>query len=244
MTFPQHSPKRALVTGASQGIGLAVAQRLVEQGFEVALVARSEAALQNAVDQFRSSGGSAQAFVMDLAQVDRLPGQWAELIQRFGPCSLLVNNAGMGYTAAIIDTPLADWQRILNLNLTAAFLAIQAVLPGMRQQREGLIINVASIAAKQVFPTWGAYSVSKFGLMALTQAVAQEERQHGIRATAFCPGAVNTGLWDTETVQSDFDRSLMLRVEDVADALMKLVLMSPHAVVDEMVLMPAVGALS
>ncbi len=243
MSFPHHSPKRALVTGASQGIGLAVALKLAAEGFEVALVARSEPALQEAVDQIHQAGGSAQAFAIDLADPNRVPGQLVTLLQTFGSCSLLINNAGMGYTSTIADTPAADWRRVLDLNLTAAFLAIQAVLPGMRQQQEGLIINVVSIAGKQVFPTWGAYSASKFGLMALTQAVAQEERQHGIRASAFCPGAVNTSLWDTPTVQADFDRSLMLTVDEVADALLQLVRMPSSTVVDEMVLMPAAGAL-
>lgn len=236
-------PQQALITGASQGIGLATAQRLAAQGYRVALVARSGSSLQQAVEKIESQGGAAVAYPMDLTEVEAVPAQLAQVLGSFGPCSLLVNNAGMGYTCPIADMPVADWQKVLALNLTAAFLCIQAVLPGMRQLKQGLILNVVSIAGKQVFPTWGAYSASKFGLMALTQAVAQEERSHGIRATAFCPGAVNTGLWDNDNVKADFDRESMLSVDEVADALVHLALMPRGAVVDEMVLMPAAGSL-
>ena len=154
----------------------------------------------------------------------------------------MVNNAGMGYTADIADTPLPDWQRVIDLNLTAAFACIKAVLPGMRQAQTGHIANILSIAGKQAFPGWGAYCASKFGLMGLTKALAQEVSKDGIRVTAYCPGSVNTPLWDTDTVQADFDRSQMLDVDTVAQTLVQALCLPANAVVDELVLMPSGGA--
>lgn len=240
---PQEGPKRALITGASRGIGHLSAQRLAAQGVEVGLLARSAQVLDQVVADIQQAGGRAHAYPCDLSDLNALPAQLDRILKDFGPVDLLVNNAGMGYTGSIASIPLSDWQRVLDLNLTAAFLCIQAVLPGMQQGKQGTIINVISIAGKQTFPNWGAYCASKFGLMGLTQALAQEERSHGIRVMAFCPGPVDTALWDSETVQADFDRSQMLRAEQVADSLVNLAFLPSGAVVDEMVLMPVGGAL-
>ncbi|NJK64368.1 MAG: SDR family oxidoreductase [Synechococcaceae cyanobacterium SM2_3_1] len=236
-------PRRALITGASRGIGRAVAERLAAAGVEVGLVARSSDQLQQVSVAIQARGGHAHTQVLDLLELQQIPQQLQELVERMGGCDLLINNAGMGYTAPVADTPLADWQKVMDLNLTAAFLCIQGVLPHMRQQQRGTIINVVSVAGKQAFPSWGAYSASKFGLMGLSQALAQEERSHGIRVTAFCPGAVDTDLWDSETVKMQLDRSQMLRVEDVADYLVQVVLSPPTVVVEEIMLMPAGGVL-
>jgi NAD(P)-dependent dehydrogenase (short-subunit alcohol dehydrogenase family) len=232
--------KSALVTGASRGIGKAVAERLAAKGYTIALLARDSQDLRDTAALVESKGGKAIPYAVDMADVDRLPACLSQVVADLGSCSLLINNVGMGYTAPLLGTPLVDWQRILALNLTSAFLCIQAVLPTMRQAGGGTIVNVVSIAGKQVFPNWGAYCVSKAGLLALSQVVNQEERAQGIRVTAFCPGAVDTPLWDT--VQADFDRAAMLKVSDVADTLVHVALLPPAAVVEELVLMPTRGS--
>ena len=111
----------------------------------------------------------------------------------------------------------------------------------MRQRRQGTIINVASIAGHQVFPNWGAYCVSKFGLVALSKTLAAEERAHGIRVVLISPGSVNTPLWDMETVQADFDRSAMLSPDLVAESILYAALLPEQAVVEELILMPNAG---
>jgi len=141
----------------------------------------------------------------------------------------------------LMDMPLQDWQQVLNLNLTSVFQCIQGTLPMMRAQNRGLIINVASIAAHHVFPEWGAYCVSKFGLLALSKAIAAEERGHGIRVTTISPGSVNTPLWDTNTVHADFPRTAMLTPAVVAQAILQTVLLPDSAVVEEILLMPNAG---
>jgi short-subunit dehydrogenase len=149
----------------------------------------------------------------------------------------------MGYTATLSQTSLSDWQKVIDLNLTSVFECIKGILPSMREQNRGTIINVSSIAGKQAFANWGAYSVSKAGIFALSQALAQEERANGIRVTAICSGAVNTNLWDCETVNADFDRSKMLTPEIVAQSILHTALLPKQAVVDELILMPSAGVL-
>ena len=176
-----------------------------------------------------------------MSEVGQVKSQISQLLDQVGPIDILINNAGMGYTGELIDMPLADWQRVLGLNVTSVFECVQAVLPGMRSQQQGTIINIVSIAGQQAFPQWGAYCASKFALMGFTKSLAQEERPHGIRVTAVCPGAVNTPLWDTDTVDADFDRSAMLKPENVAQSILHIVQMPQNAVIEELVLMPNAG---
>ena len=234
--------RTALITGASSGIGKATALAFAKAGIDLALVGRSEAKLAAVVVAAAAVGVKAKAYPLDLAKIDRVSSEIAAIAAEWDNLNILVNNAGMAYTNTISDTPLADWQRSIDLNLTSVFQCIQGILPHMRQRHSGTIVNVSSIAAKQVFPNWGVYSVSKFGLMALTQAVAGEERANGIRVTAICPGSVNTPLWDTDTVQADFDRSAMLTPEMVAEGILYAVLAPAGAVVEEITIMPSGGA--
>jgi NAD(P)-dependent dehydrogenase (short-subunit alcohol dehydrogenase family) len=113
----------------------------------------------------------------------------------------------------------------------------------MRSREQSTIINVASIAGYQAFPGWGAYNVSKAGLIALSKTLAAEERAHGIRVVTLCPGSVNTPLWDTETVQANFDRTRMLTPETVAQTILHAALLPPGAVIEELTVMPSAGAL-
>ncbi len=240
MSFERKFPERALITGASRGIGKAVALALARQGVAVALVARSQADLLGVQAEIQAKGGKAEVFPIDLADLRALPQRLQALLDQFGVCDVLVNNAGIAHVGPLATLSLSDWQRVIDLNLTAAFLCAQAVLPGMRQQRCGTIVNIISIAGKRAFPNWGAYCASKFGLLGFSQALAAEERQHGIRVTSLCPGAVDTPLWDT--VQVDFDRSKMLSPEWVADLIADIVRLPKGAVVEDLTLMPAAGA--
>ncbi len=235
--------RTAIITGASSGIGKATALAFAKTGINLALVGRSQAKLTAVAEAAEAVGVKAKTYVIDLSILDRVSAEIAAIGSDWDNIDILVNNAGMAYTNPIGDTALADWQRVIDLNLTSVFQCIQGVLPQMRQQKSGIIANISSIASKQVFPNWGTYSVSKFGLMALTQAVAGEERANGIRVTAICPGSVNTPLWDTDTVQADFDRSAMLTAEMVAEAVLYAVLAPAGAVVEEIVIMPSGGAL-
>lgn len=233
--------RRALITGASSGIGKATALAFAENGIHVALVSRSQTKLEEVAKTAMNYGVTAKVYSVDLSDVAQVSERIAAIAQDFGAIDILVNNAGMGYTGSLQDTPLLDWQTVLDLNLTSVFQCIQAVLPGMRQRHRGTIINIASVAGHQVFPNWGAYCVSKFGLVALSKTLAIEERAYGIRVVTISPGSVNTSIWDTDTVQADFDRSRMLTPEIVAQSVLYTALLPEQAVVEEMMLMPNTG---
>ena len=231
----------ALITGAGSGIGKATALAFAQAGIHLALVGRTASKLQAVAESAATYGVKALIYPVDLAQVEQVREKISAIAAEI-PIDILINNAGMGYTGGLLDTPLADWQRVIDLNLTSVFQCTQATLPGMRQRQRGTIINVASIAGHQVFPNWGAYCVSKFGLVGLSKALAVEERPHGIRVVTFSPGAVNTEIWDTETVQADFDRSQMLTPETVAQTILYAAQLPDQAVIEELTLMPNAGA--
>ena len=235
--------KTALITGASSGIGKATALAFAKAGIDIALVSRSTDKLAEVASDVQALGVNSKVYPLDLENVETVSENIQQIISDFGNIDILVNNAGIGYTATLSQTSLSDWQRVINLNLTSVFQCIMGVLPAMRDRGTGTIINVASIAGKQAFAGWGAYCVSKAGVMALSQALSQEERACGIRVTAICPGAVNTSLWDTDTVNADFDRSKMLSPQNVAQSILYAVMLPKQAVVDELTLMPSAGVL-
>ena len=235
--------KRALITGASSGIGKATALAFAKAGIDVALVSRSAEKLEAVAVAARHAEVTAKAYTVDLACVALVQEKMQAIASDLGDIDILVNNAGMAYTNNLSETPLSDWQQVIDLNLTSVFQCTMGILPSMRDRRTGTIINVASIAGKQPFAGWGAYSVSKAALIAFSQTLAQEERAHGIRVTAICPGAVNTELWDTETVRVNLERSNMLTPEIVAESILYTALLPQQAVVDELILMPSTGIL-
>lgn len=235
--------RRALITGASSGIGKATALAFAEAGIDIALVSRSQDKLEAIAKAVQETGVQAKAYVLDLAQVEQVKAGIEAIAVDFDPIDILVNNAGVGYTNPISTTPLSDWQQVIDLNLTSVFQCIQGILPAMRNHQRGTIINVASIAGLQPFPTWGAYNVSKAGLIALSKTLAAEERTHGIRVVTISPGAVNTPLWDTDTVQMDLNRSAMLTPEIVAQSILHTALLPEQAVIESVILMPNAGTL-
>lgn len=245
MALPQFPdlPRRALITGASRGIGKATAQAFAQAGYDVALVSRSVESLQPILTELKDYGVTAKGYAIDLADLANLSEHLSQAITDFGPLSVLINNAGMGYTGALATMPLDHWQQVMDLNLTSVFQCIQTALPTLREVGGGTIVNVASVAAKLAFADWGAYTVSKAGLVALSKVLAVEERPYGVRVVTVFPGAVNTPIWDTETVQADFDRSQMLTPEVVAQTILSTVLLPPQAVIEDLTLMPAGGAL-
>lgn len=242
---PPSNQLRAIVTGASSGIGKATALAFAKSGIGVALVSRSADKLTAVKDEIQAleSQVEVEIYPLDLAVVGQVKSQISQICTQFGAIDILVNNAGMGYTNSLVDTSLEDWQQVLDLNLTSVFQCIQGVLPQMRSCGGGTIINVASIAAFNAFPNWGLYGISKAGLVALSRALSVEERQHGIRTVTISPGSVNTPIWDTDTVQADFNRSAMLTPEIVAQSILHTALLPRQAVVEEMTVMPSGGAL-
>lgn len=191
-THATEGPRVAIVTGASQGIGAAVAEVLAKRGFAVSLAARRPMGLVAIENRIRDSGGFAFVAPTDVSE----PGQVRELIaeteRRFGPVDLLVNAAGAVHRAPLTSTSEADFDRMLGVNLKGAFLCTRAVLPGMIGRRRGRIVNLAAMAGRIGAPRLAAYSASKWGVVGFTKACAEELRPAGISVFAVCPGSVDT----------------------------------------------------
>jgi short-subunit dehydrogenase len=241
VTSSRSSPT-ALITGASRGIGAAAARAFAQAGYQLLLVARSSEALEALASELSSHGKRVETLALDLADPQAIAPGLAELLSRGLTPNVLINNAGAAYTGHLAEMPLERWQWLLQLNLTSVFQVCQAVLPALRQQ-QGLIINVSSHAARNAFPEWGAYCTSKAALASFSRCLAEEERPHGIRVSTLTLGAVNTPLWDSETVHSSFDRRAMLAPERAAEALLSLAQQPASQVAEDITLMPAAGVL-
>jgi NAD(P)-dependent dehydrogenase (short-subunit alcohol dehydrogenase family) len=233
--------RAALVIGASGGIGRAIALAFAREGAHLALAARTEKALEGVGREVKGVGGRAAVFptdVTDEAQVQRLvDGAQAAL----GRVDVLVTAAGVGAFAPVERSTLADWEWMMAANLRGTYLACRAILPVMRGQGGGTIINVLSLAAKRPIPECAAYCASKFGALGFTLVLAEEARPYGIRVGALCPGATDTPFWDT--IPNAPGREGMLRPEQVAEAALLMATQPARTAVEEIVMGPAAGLL-
>ena len=230
-----------LITGASGGIGRSAAYAFAEAGWDLLLTSRSEASLQSLETDLQSTGQRIVYEAVDLTKPEEIAPGVATLLSRGLTPSVLINNAGAAWTGDLLAMPLDRWNWLMQLNLTSVFQMCAAVVPTMRPTG-GLVINVSSHAARNAFPNWGAYCTVKAALASFTRCLAEEERAYGIRACTLTLGAVDTPLWDSPTVQSSFDRSAMLPVEQVAVTLLHLAQQPSTQIVEDLTLMPATGA--
>ena len=235
--------RRAIITGASSGIGKSTAIAFAKAQIDLCLISRSQAKLEEVSSLASEYGVMVKILPLDLADLSTVKNNIRKIVEQWGTIDILVNNAGIGYTNFLRETPLQDWQKVIDINVTSVFECIKAVLPEMRQQGKGTIVNVASIAADNPFPEWGLYSVSKAALVTLSKCLALEERSNGIRVTTLSPGAVNTPIWDTDTVNADLNRSAMLTPEIVAQTILQAVLLPDEAVIEQLTITPSLGAL-
>ncbi len=231
----------ALITGASRGIGRRTAELLARKGWDLKLIARRGDQLEQLATELRPMGVRVDVRSVDLTDPQAIHPELTGLLEQGSAPAVLINNAGAAYTGDLLDMPLERWQWLMQLNVTSVMQVCAAVVPAMRPSG-GLVINVNSHAARNAFPQWGAYCVSKAALASFTRCLAEEERAHGIRACTLTLGAVNTPLWDAETVQSDFDRRAMLTVDQAAETLVNLAEQPVNQVIEDLTLMPAAGA--
>ncbi len=199
------SGRVALVTGASQGIGRACALRLARDGAAVALAARNQLKLNEVAQEIIAAGGQAAAFVMDVADEEQIKAAVKAVMGHFGKIEILVNNAGITRDQLILRMKRADWDAVLNTNLTSAYLCTQQVSSSMLKQRWGRIINVTSIFGQTGQAGQANYSASKAGLIGLTMAVAREMAARGITCNAVAPGFIDTAM--TEVLSAEFKQT-------------------------------------
>jgi NAD(P)-dependent dehydrogenase (short-subunit alcohol dehydrogenase family) len=189
------SGKVALITGGSRGIGKAVAMAYAREGAKVVICARKQADLKRAAREIQAAGGEASWIAADIARSSDVKRLVREAKKRYGKIHILVNNASiLGPRAPITRYPLAAWEDVLKVNLTAQFLVTKEALRLMIAQREGSIINVSSGVGRIGKARWGAYAASKFGVEGLTQLLAEEVKEFNIRVNAVNPGATRTEM--------------------------------------------------
>jgi 3-oxoacyl-[acyl-carrier protein] reductase len=214
----------ALVTGASQGIGRACALRLAAAGVAVAAAARNQEKLEALVREIISAGGQAAAFCMDVADEEQIKTTSKAVLAQFGKIDILVNNAGITRDQLVMRMKRADWDAVINTNLTSAYLCIQQVIGSMLKQRWGRIINVTSVFGQMGQAGQANYASSKAGLIGLTMAMAREVASRNITCNAVAPGFIETAM--TATLSEEFKQSALKIIplgrvgsaEDVANA--------------------------
>jgi len=184
----------ALVTGASQGIGQACALALARQGARVALAARHQQKLEEVAGQIATAGGKAAVFTMDVAEEEQIKSGIKAALAHFGKIDILVNNAGITRDQLVMRMKRADWDAVLNTNLTSAYLSTQQVIGSMLKQRWGRIINITSVFGQMGQAGQANYASSKAGLIGLTMALAREVASRNITCNAVAPGFIETSM--------------------------------------------------
>lgn len=186
--------KVAVVTGASSGIGRAIAIAFGQAGASVVLAARRQAPLDETARLVREAGGGALACVTDVSSEDDVTRLFAAAMQEYGRVDILVNNAGMTSSQPLESMSLATWRQVLDVNLTGAFLCSREAFRIMKAQRGGRIVNMSSVAAKVPRPNAVPYTTTKHGLVGMTHALALDGREHGIAVSVLCPGVTESEL--------------------------------------------------
>ena len=184
----------AFITGASQGIGRACAVRLAKEGAIVGAAARNQEKLNELVGEITAAGGNAAAFPLDVADEEQIKSAIKAAIAQFGKVDILVNNAGITRDQLVMRMKRADWDAVLQTNLTSAYLAIQQVISSMLKQRWGRIINISSVFGQMGQAGQANYAASKAGLIGLTMAIAREVGSRNITCNAIAPGFIETAM--------------------------------------------------
>ncbi|HEY0368899.1 MAG TPA: SDR family NAD(P)-dependent oxidoreductase [Chthoniobacterales bacterium] len=225
--------KRIFITGASRGIGRAIALKLAAPDVTILLHGRDEAALAEVNGEVQKRGARTEIIRCELAD--------ARAIEKLelGAIDVLINNAGIAVVKPFTDVSLGEWQRTLDINVTAPFLLTQKLTPTM--QPGSSIVNILSIAAKAGFAGWSSYCMSKFALEGFSQAAREELRPRGIRVINIYPAATNTEIW--KSVEGEWPRDKMMSAEQIADAVSYALAQPPNVVAENITLSNTAGAL-
>ncbi|WP_161958427.1 SDR family NAD(P)-dependent oxidoreductase [Ornithinimicrobium cavernae] len=225
--------RTAVVIGAGQGMGRAVAERLAARGAHVHLVGRTEAKLQEVADAITASGGTATVTTADLTRPDALEGLLAVLD---GPVDVLVHTVGESLMKSISETTFEDWQRMLSVNLTSAYVGVHALLPRLRQSENATIVLVSSKTALKGYPVV-AYSAAKAGVLGFARALASELAPESIRVVPLCPGPTDTPMRWSST--PDMDPALVMSSDAIADTVEYVVGLPRGTVTDTLLVQAA-----
>ncbi|WP_410982213.1 3-ketoacyl-ACP reductase [Bacillus cereus] len=208
--------KNALITGAGRGIGRAVAIALAKEGVNVGLLARSEENLKAVAKEVEAEGVKAVIVTADVSSYEEVTTAIETLKSGLGSIDILINNAGISKFGKFLELEVADWEKIIQVNLMGVYYATRAALPSMIEQQSGDIINISSTAGQKGAPVTSAYSASKFGVLGLTESLAMEVRKHNIRVTALTPSTVATDM-AVDLGLTDGNPDKVMQAEDIAE---------------------------
>jgi NADP-dependent 3-hydroxy acid dehydrogenase YdfG len=238
--MPQLTSKTALITGGGSGIGLATARLFLDEGACVVIAGRDEAKLATAAQTLKA-GPRLAYFAADVSKADQVQALVHRATETLGRIDILVNNAGLNIkNRGIRQLTPTSWDELVRTNLDGTFYCIHAVLPQMIERKDGLIINIGSVAGKRSGPLGGAgYNAAKFGVTALGICLGAEEKDSGIRVSNIYPGEVDTPiLKNRPTPLTEEHRQKILKPEDVAAAVLFVASLPPHVAVPELVIKP------
>jgi len=239
-TQPRLRGKVALITGGNQGIGLAIAHALAEEGCDLVITGRNSSTLKQAAKTLVKHGVHILPVVCDVRDESAVEALLAAVKERFHRLNILVNNAGVAHgNFQVAELPVEAWREVIDTNLTGMFLMTRAALP--RMKRGDTIVNNLSVSAKRAFPGMAAYTAAKHGALGFAKTLREELRPKGIRVIALLPGATGTDIWDA--FWPDAPKKKMISAESVARIIVDALLLPEESTVEELVIAPTGGAL-
>jgi 3-oxoacyl-[acyl-carrier protein] reductase len=221
----------AIVTGASRGIGRAIALTLANHGGRLSLVARHEPALQAVRAEIEANGGQAACFTSDVSREAEVVRLVQDTVVRYGRLDIVVNSAGLGIFGALAEMTVEQWDSVMAVNARGPFLLCREAIPYLRQQPQSFIVNISSVVGIKGYANQAAYSASKHALMGMSAALAKEVQADGIRVHAICPGGVDTPM--VRQARPDLDPAVLMKPQEIADLVLFLVTRRGNAVVDQ-----------
>jgi 3-oxoacyl-[acyl-carrier protein] reductase len=231
--------KVACITGASKGIGRAVALAMAREGASISISARDEEQLNKTAAEARALGSTVYVHPGDMSIEDEIKKFIKNTIKELGRLDILVNNAGFGHFKPIAEFATADWDEMFKLNVRGLFISTREALPHLREAGESIIVNVASLAGKNAFVNGGGYAATKHAVIGFSRCLMLEERKHGVRVLVICPGSVATNFFDDHHDTFDPKRDRILKPEDVADSILHMIQLPQRAMVSEIDIRPS-----
>ena len=231
----------AIITGATQGIGKAITEKLLKEGFSVAICARTLTDLETLRREWESKykGQQILIYAADMGKADDVKAFAEYALKTFLTIDILVNNAGIFFPGKLADEEEGHLETLMSVNLYSAYHITRSVLPSMKQVRKGHIFNICSVASLKSYPNGGSYGISKYALLGFSENLREELMPDNIKVTAICPGATYTSSW----AGAGLPKERFIQVEDIANTLWSAYVLSEQAVVETIVIRPLKGDL-
>ncbi|WML27936.1 SDR family oxidoreductase [Neobacillus sp. OS1-33] len=226
----------AIVTGGSRGIGKEIAVKLAESGMKLTIVGSSTQVSETAEELKKMGYDNVLPVQADVSKEEDMKAVVKKTLEAYGSIDLLVNNAGLGFFKLTEEVSLEEWKKVFEVNVQGVFLATKAVLPHMKDQKSGTIINISSDVARYTIPNGAAYTATKYAVQGFSGSVAQEVREYGIRVGTINPGMVDT--YFAESTQGLPEKEDWLKVGDIANAVVYMASAPKHMIIDEIVIHP------